>query len=122
VRHLGVDVGIAHPSWIDTDLVRDAGTDYRGFDDMRSSLPWPMRSITTVGDCANALADGIERRKRKVYVPGSLRVVEWVRWMIGGRLGDAVIGRQARDRIPKLEEEARATGRAFGRNSAESCD
>jgi NAD(P)-dependent dehydrogenase (short-subunit alcohol dehydrogenase family) len=47
VRHLGVDVGGAHPSWIDTDLVRAADADLPTFKELRSKLPWPAHSTTT---------------------------------------------------------------------------
>jgi NAD(P)-dependent dehydrogenase (short-subunit alcohol dehydrogenase family) len=120
LAHRGVDVGVAHPGWIDTDLVRDAGRDLASFEEMRGQLPWPLRSITSVEACAEAFADGIERRRRKIWVPRSLWLVERLRWLIGGRLGDWVIGRQARDRIPLLEAEVRALGRAFGRSSVEA--
>src|SRR5215210_4740709 len=72
LAHKGVGVGVAHPSWIDTDLVRDARDDMKCFNEMLSTLPWPFRSVTSVGDCAEALVRAVERRKRKVYVPGAL--------------------------------------------------
>src|SRR5690606_17338005 len=55
--HLGVDVGICHPSWIDTDLVRDAEADLPSFKATRSRLPWPANTTTTVEECARMIAD-----------------------------------------------------------------
>ena len=44
VAHKGVDVGVAHPCWIDTDLVRDASADMASFRRMVSKLPGPFGS------------------------------------------------------------------------------
>jgi len=39
VAHDGVDVGTAHPSWIDTDMVRDAKDDFASFNETLGALP-----------------------------------------------------------------------------------
>src|SRR5215217_1798418 len=41
LAHKGVAVGVAHPSWIDTDLVRDAQSDLAGFRELLGKLPGP---------------------------------------------------------------------------------
>ena len=66
-------VGSLHPVWIDTDMVRDQRADVKTFDDAMERMPWPMNATTSVEDCADAIVDGIERRRRsRVYVPRSL--------------------------------------------------
>lgn len=40
----GVDAGTAHPSWIDTDMVREVAQDLESFRFVRSKLPWPLRA------------------------------------------------------------------------------
>lgn len=70
LAHLGVGVGVAHPSWIDTDLVRGADTDLPSFGRMRASLPWPARSTTTVDRCAERLVRGMEKRSAVSTCPG----------------------------------------------------
>jgi hypothetical protein len=120
VAHKGVGVGIAHPSWIDTDMVRDARRDMRSFDEMLATLPWPFRSVTRVETCAAALVRAIERRKRKVYVPRTLAPFAALRYLLANPLSDYLMGRNARRLIPEAEREALALGRSFGANSVET--
>jgi NAD(P)-dependent dehydrogenase (short-subunit alcohol dehydrogenase family) len=83
LAHLGVGVGSAHPCWIDTDMVRNADRDLPGFAEMRAQLPWPARAVTSVEACAVALADGVERRARRVYVPRAAAVISALRSVLG---------------------------------------
>ena len=48
VAHLGVTVGVLHPSWIDTDLVRSADADLPAFALLRRGLPYPGNVTTSV--------------------------------------------------------------------------
>ncbi|WP_213452228.1 short-chain dehydrogenase/reductase [Rhizomonospora bruguierae] len=116
-RHLGVRVGTAHPSWIDTDLVRDIRADLPAFNRTLSRLPWPLGQTTSVQACAEALVDAVERRRRRVYVPRPVGLVQAMRTLVNGPLADRVIGRTARTTVPELEERARSLGRAFGAHS-----
>ncbi len=117
VAHKGVKVGTAHPSWIDTDLVRDTQADLKTFSDALERLPWPMKSTTSVEDCATALADGIERRKRRIYIPRSIALVQALRTVLTSPLADRLIGREAKTFIPQLEDEITRLGRWFGGSS-----
>jgi short-subunit dehydrogenase len=119
VAHKGVDVGVAHPAWIDTDLVRDTKLDLPSFKAMLRTLPGPFGSFTSVGECAAAFVDGIERRRRTVFVPKSLAPLAAVRQLLSSRLADRLTGRTARRIIPRLEREVAALGRSFGANSVE---
>jgi short-subunit dehydrogenase len=119
VAHKGVDVGVAHPAWIDTDLVRDTKRDLQSFNSMLRTLPGPFGSYTSVGECAAAFVDGIERRRRKVFVPKSLAPLSAVRQIFMSRLADRLTGRTARRIIPRLEREVAALGRSFGEHSVE---
>jgi NAD(P)-dependent dehydrogenase (short-subunit alcohol dehydrogenase family) len=118
LAHRGVGVGTAHPSWIDTDVVRDAKNDLSGFREALDRLPWPLRSTTAVEACAAAFVDGIERRKRRGYVPRAIRGVRALRGLLTGPLSEFVIGRTARTSVPRLEAEVRALGRTFGQTTA----
>ena len=68
VAHLGVTVGLVHPSWIDTDLVRGAEADLPSFQDLRARLPYPGNVTTSVDRAAAAIVDGLVRRRSRVYV------------------------------------------------------
>jgi NAD(P)-dependent dehydrogenase (short-subunit alcohol dehydrogenase family) len=48
VAHLGVDVGSAHMSWIDTPLVQEGKTEVSSFNDLMGSLPGPLKKTTSV--------------------------------------------------------------------------
>ncbi|MFG2167356.1 SDR family oxidoreductase [Micromonospora chersina] len=114
LAHRGVAVGTAHPSWVDTDLVREARADLPAFETALAKLPWPMRRTTTVQECATAFVRAIERRQRRVYVPRAVGAVQAVRSVLVSPLTDRLIGRTARDTVPLIEEQARALGRGFG--------
>lgn len=116
-RH-GVKVGTAHPIWIDTDLVRGFKADLPSYREIRRRLPWPLSREVSVTDCAAALIRGIEKRKRRVYVPGSMALVQALRSVVLSPLSDVVIGRITGNGalITQLEDETRALGRSFGRH------
>lgn len=118
VAHHGVRVGTAHPSWIDTDLVRDAQDDLPAFKDTLRRLPPPMGSTTSVERCAAAFADALERRRRKVFVPRSVALMYWLRTFLNSRLAERVVERQARTSVPLMEEQVRSLGRGFGAHTA----
>lgn len=114
VAHKGVRVGSAHPSWIDTDLVRNVEDDLKTFTAARKKLPGPLGGTTSVEDCAEAFADGIAKRKRRVYVPRSLLFFSLFRTLTISPIGDLVIKRDAKKMVPAMEAEVRALGRSFG--------
>jgi short-subunit dehydrogenase len=117
VAHKGVKVGSLHPSWIDTDMVRDSVADVKTFSDALQRMPWPMNSTTSVEDCADAVVDGIERRKRRIYVPRSLALVQALRTVVTGPVADWLIKREAKRMVPELEAEITELGRSFGGSS-----
>jgi NAD(P)-dependent dehydrogenase (short-subunit alcohol dehydrogenase family) len=120
LAHRGVAVGTAHPAWIDTDLVRDAKDDLPEFRQTMSKLPWPLNTYTSVEACATAFIDAIERRRRRTYVPRAVGVVQAMRTVVTGPLADAVVGRAARYAVPRMEEQIRKLGRAFGSHTPAS--
>ena len=82
VAHLGIDVGVAYLMFIDTPLVRDGDCEHADLARMRSMLRGPARKTYPVSVAADALARGIERRARQVFVPGSLRYQHLLRGVI----------------------------------------
>ncbi|HEX8148591.1 MAG TPA: SDR family oxidoreductase [Pyrinomonadaceae bacterium] len=117
VAHKGVGVGVAHPSWIDTDLVRDAQSDLAGFRELLGRLPGPFGRVTPLRDCAAAFVEAVERRRRKVYVPRTLAAAAAVRQLLASSLAGRLMGRQTRRTLPQIEAEVRALGRSFGSHS-----
>lgn len=109
---LGVSVGCAHMSWVDTDMVRDAERDLPTFRDMRQRLPWPLNSTTSVADCAAAFVRAISRRSRRVNVPGAIGFCHWIRPLLHSRLVDALIIRRSAAVLLQLEAEISALRRS----------
>jgi NAD(P)-dependent dehydrogenase (short-subunit alcohol dehydrogenase family) len=117
LAHKGVRVGVVHPSWIDTDMVRDAQSDLAGFREMLGKLPGPFGRVTPLRDCAAAFVEAVERRRRKVYIPRTLAAAAAVRQFFMSSFADFLMGRQTRKSLPQVEQEVRALGRSFGAHS-----
>lgn len=113
VRHQGVDVGVAHMSWVDTPLVQDAKQDVTAFRRMVASLPPPMNRTTSVESCARALVTGIAGRKRHVYVPRWVGAVAQARNLVNSPLGERAAHTHTPDLLPLMDEEVRRLGRSM---------
>lgn len=120
LAHRGAAAGSAHPSWIDTDMVRDANRDLGSFRRMRELLPWPMRATTSVEDCAGALADGIERRARRIFVPRSAAIVQWLRPLLTSGPVERLTLRRSGTLIPDMEAEVEALGSSLSERVRQS--
>jgi NAD(P)-dependent dehydrogenase (short-subunit alcohol dehydrogenase family) len=120
VAHRGVTVASAHPTWIDTDLVRDTEEALPTFAETRRRLPGPLGAYTSVESCAEALVENLETRGRRVFVPGSVGVVSALRQVVTGAVAEKVLLRLSAARVPDLERDIAALqGREFGRSSVE---
>ncbi|GAS90231.1 SDR family oxidoreductase [Mycolicibacterium brisbanense] len=112
VAHLGVDVGSAHMSWIDTPLVQDAKSDLSTFRVMLSKMPGPLKQTTTVDKCGAAFVKGIEGRKSRIYCPDWVGLFRWIRPVVATPLGERDIRKFTPELLPKLDAEAAALGRS----------
>lgn len=112
VAHLGIDVGSAHMSWIDTPLVQDAKNDLPSFKEMLSKLPPPLNRTTAVEPCVRAFVKGIEKRSRHVYCPGWVRGAGLNRNVINSAAGNLPILRLVPSLLPRMDAEVRALGRS----------
>lgn len=112
VHHQGVDVGVAHMSWIDTPLVQDAKKDLKAFDEMITKLPYPLNGTTSVEACVKAFVTGIEKRKRRVFVPGWVGIIRNRRNLLASALGDRATLKHVPRLLPMMDEEVRQLGRA----------
>jgi hypothetical protein len=59
----------------------------------------------------------IERRKRRVYVPRAVALVQALRTFVNGPIFEALMIRASKGQIEHLENEVRALGRSFGEHS-----
>jgi NAD(P)-dependent dehydrogenase (short-subunit alcohol dehydrogenase family) len=75
VKRLGVDVGVAYFGFIDTDMVRGADS-HPALTALRNDSLGPLSKTHPVSAVGRAVVQGMERRSRRVMVPG------WVRAML----------------------------------------
>jgi NAD(P)-dependent dehydrogenase (short-subunit alcohol dehydrogenase family) len=95
VKPFGVDVGVGYFLYIDTDMVRGAAAHPLG--KLRTEAPWPFGKTYPLSDAGQALADGIERRRRWVVVPGWAKallvlrtaVAPFLEWGAAGHAAEA---------------------------------
>jgi NAD(P)-dependent dehydrogenase (short-subunit alcohol dehydrogenase family) len=111
VAHLGITVGIVHPSWIDTDLVRGAEADLPSFQELRAKLPYPGNVTTSVDRAAAAIVKGLVRRRSRVYVPRAVVVANWAKGALNSPAAWPWMRRFAAEVTPTLEREVEALGR-----------
>ncbi|MET9759116.1 SDR family oxidoreductase [Streptomyces sp. NPDC006372] len=97
VAHRGVGVGVAYPSWTDTDMIRAADR-YAVLRELRAHMPPPARRVYSVDTIAARLVRGLERRRTAVYAPAWLRLAQPVRAAL-----PAVVLRVSRHELPRLE-------------------
>jgi NAD(P)-dependent dehydrogenase (short-subunit alcohol dehydrogenase family) len=82
VKNLGVDVGVGYFSFIDTDLVRGADS-HPALGHLRGEIPGPFGKTYPLSDAGQAIADGIEARRRWIVVPPWARALLVLRTALG---------------------------------------
>jgi NAD(P)-dependent dehydrogenase (short-subunit alcohol dehydrogenase family) len=82
VAHLGVKVGVGYFSWIATDMIAAADA-HPALGFARANLPGPFGKTYPVSLVGDAVADGIERRRRWVTVPSWIRGLLALRGLLG---------------------------------------
>jgi NAD(P)-dependent dehydrogenase (short-subunit alcohol dehydrogenase family) len=117
VTYQGVGVGSAHMAWIDTPLVQDAKADLGAFREMLSIMPGPFGHTMTVDKCVDAFVDGLERRKRKVYVPRWVGAAGMLRGVVQSAVGDRALLKHIPRLLPKTDAEVEALGRSTSKRN-----
>ncbi|WP_019818865.1 SDR family oxidoreductase, partial [Saccharomonospora saliphila] len=112
VAHLGVRVGVAHPSWIKTDLV-DSADAHPVFGKLRSGMPGVFGRTYPLQVCLDALHAGVRRRARTIHVPRWVGAVKLVRALL-----PPLIELGSRSRVPAADERALADISARGAREA----
>jgi NAD(P)-dependent dehydrogenase (short-subunit alcohol dehydrogenase family) len=74
VKHLDVDVGVGYFHFIDTDMVR-GGDEHPALGRFRKEAGWPVSRTYSLHQAGQAIAEGIENRKRWVVVPSWARAL-----------------------------------------------
>ena len=82
VAHLGVDVGVLHPSWIGTDMVAEGDGESPSFRRLRQAMRGPLSRTHPVESIVGPIADGFAARKQRIFLPGFVRLAFVARSML----------------------------------------
>jgi NAD(P)-dependent dehydrogenase (short-subunit alcohol dehydrogenase family) len=97
LKHLGVDVGVGYFGFIDTDMVRGADG-HPAIGALRESASGPLGKTYPLSKAGRALADGIEKRKRWVVVPGYARAMIFLRTLL-----QPLVDRESQKHAPEAD-------------------
>ncbi|MBK1784764.1 SDR family oxidoreductase [Prauserella cavernicola] len=100
VAHLGVKVGVAHPTWIKTDLVDSADT-HPVFGRLRSGMPGLLGKTYPLGVALDCLEAGVKRRARTIHVPRWVGALKLIRSFL-----PPIVELGARSRVPAADRAA----------------
>jgi NAD(P)-dependent dehydrogenase (short-subunit alcohol dehydrogenase family) len=92
----GVGLGAIHAHWVSTPLVAE-GALHPAFARLRQTMPGPLNRETTASAAAVIIADGIARRSRRIWVPGWVRALHWLRALLHTPLAERALLRAAPD-------------------------
>lgn len=85
VAHHGVDVATIHPTWIDTDMVREA-EEIPTFQLLRGALRPPFKKTYPVERAVRDIVAGFEQRRRRICVPRFVYLAHALRPLLTTRL------------------------------------
>lgn len=117
VAHQGVTVGVLHPSWIGTDMVREGDETSAAFRRLRESMRPPMRKTHPVETVAGPIADALERRRPRVFLPAFVQIAYRLRNQAnsGPMMRDMLkVAPEMRREFDKQAKEEGARPAAFG--------
>ena len=93
-----VGVGAIHAAWVRTPLVTE-GALHPGFVRLRQTMPRQMNVEVDAAQAARIMVDGIARRERRIWVPGWVRWLHWLRALLHTPMGERELLRAA----PEIE-------------------
>lgn len=79
LAHHGVDVATIHPTWIDTDMVRESEKQLRAYQRLRAAMRPPFKKSYPVERAARDIADGFEKRARRICTPRFVHLAHLLR-------------------------------------------
>jgi NAD(P)-dependent dehydrogenase (short-subunit alcohol dehydrogenase family) len=86
VAQYGVDVATIHPSWMDTDMVREGDGSMRAFQVMRSALRPPFKRTYPVERAVRDIVAGFEQRRRRICTPWFVYAAHALRALLTTRI------------------------------------
>jgi NAD(P)-dependent dehydrogenase (short-subunit alcohol dehydrogenase family) len=110
VAHQGVAVGAIHPTWIATDMVRDADEQSPTFRRLRRAMTPPFARTYPVESIVAPVADAFEARARRVFLPGFVRLAHVLRPLLNTRPAERNYAKAAPDMRRLFAEQATREG------------
>jgi NAD(P)-dependent dehydrogenase (short-subunit alcohol dehydrogenase family) len=107
----GVAVGTIHPTWIDTEMVREADREQQAYRRLRAAMRPPFKKTYPVERAARDIADGFDRRARRVCTPGFVRIAHVLRAALTTRPFERGLMQAAPDIERLFAEQAAEHGR-----------
>ena len=98
VKHLGVDIGVAHPTWIATDMVDNADA-HPVFGKVRAANKGLAGKTYPLSVAVDLIGAGIAKRARAVHVPGWVGVAKLFRALL-----PRAVERQSRKLVPDADK------------------
>ena len=95
----GVGVGIIYASWVQTPLVTE-GDLHPAFVRLKNTMPALLRRAISPDVAADMIITGITRRARRIWVPGWVRALHWLRAALSTPLAE----RQLLKAAPEMEQ------------------
>lgn len=74
----GVGVGTIYASWVQTPMVKE-GDMHPAFVRLKRTMPGLLRRVMPVELAADLIIRGMVRRSRRIWVPGWVRLLHWLR-------------------------------------------
>jgi NAD(P)-dependent dehydrogenase (short-subunit alcohol dehydrogenase family) len=99
IAHHGVEVATIHPTWIDTDMVREGETAQRAFQLLRGALRPPFQRSYPVETAVRGIVAGFEQRRRRICTPKFVLAAHLLRPALTTRLFE----RDLRAAAPEME-------------------
>ena len=83
----GVGVGTIYASWVQTKMVTE-GDMHPAFVRLKSTMPPAMSRAMPAEQAADTIVCGMERRARRIWIPGWVRVLHWLRAALHTRVAE----------------------------------
>ena len=100
----GVGVGTIYASWVQTPMVTE-GDMHPAFVRLKRTMPAFLRRAIPVELAADLIVQGISQRARRIWVPGWVRLLHWLRAVMHTQLAEHALLQAA----PEMEKLFRET-------------
>ena len=105
----GVGVGVIYASWVQTQMVAESDL-HPAFVYLKRTMPTALRRAMPVDMAASMVVEGIERRARRIWLPGWVRVLHWLRAALHTPLAEKSLLKAAPEMEKLFEQTIASSG------------